>query len=679
MPDNYTLLPPSTGELPPSNSAPIFDVEDGRILPLPDPTQPVGEEVLATLSANEHTPAPRGPDQNGPIIPATNPAQPSNGHTENGAASVQTLSQYTATAPVEETASPAPEPPPPLEGADAPKPPPPPAADVLTAEDAFVAPCAKNATRTMNACRFILDHGHRLVLSWGNDEAAPGVHVINDNGRLDVGPLLGMLTETARKYLAGCLGLEKEDFRITTTDARGLDSVEGWNSVKQVLRAAHSRLEKQGLVPDGLVVVPRDVFDANLRYMGAPNGVIDLHQARLLSAREVRENQAFVTCEIPDDYNSQATHPAVDIIMPEKPASPEIDWWYRMRGVMVTRSPNREIIVQMNRGGSGKTTIANGDKAALGRSYVRTIPVSTFVKSRFNSGPSSHNGGMLGFRSPVRIGYMAESDGEMSVPDLNLVGGGEGEMPARDVSEKTVYFRPTAHLVIQSNTPEEGETGGVKLKLSRKGGASAQSALRDRLKFIAMPLLTEEEKNPGYVDGGLRDGFGDANPDPDDARRRRQAWVARTVRQAKAMVGKDMPAPLQSMEDLAEGRRLAEADAWEKEWLPYALVPQEDPDALGVLSSAVYGSYCKWHAEQPDMDGKPVSKVAIGKAIGATYARSKDVTVRGKTDKFHPGFALNTGQYEKSAISAEGGLQGPLTDPPPKPARNCQLPIFPDS
>ena len=655
MPDNYTLLPSSMGELPPSNSASIFDVEDGRILPLPSPTQPVREEVLATLSANEHTPVPRGPDQNGPIIPATNPAQPSNGHAP---ASVQTLSEYTATAPVEETASPAPEPLPPLKGADAPKPPPPPAADVLTAEDAFVAPCAKNATRTMNACRFILDHGHRLVLSWGNDEAAPGVHVINDNGRLDVGPLLGMLTETARKYLAGCLGLEKEDFRITTTDARGLDSVEGWNSVKQVLRAAHSRLEKDGLVPDGLVVVPRDVFDANLRYMGAPNGVIDLHQARLLSAREVRENQAFVTCEIPDDYNSQATHPAVDIIMPEKPASPEMDWWYRMRGVMVTRSPNREIIVQMNRGGSGKTTIANGDKAALGRSYVRTIPVSTFVKSRFNSGPSSHNGGMLGFRSPVRIGYMGESDGEMSVPDLNLVGGGEGEMPARDVSEKTVYFRPTAHLVIQSNTPEEGETGGVKLKLSRKGGASAQSALRDRLKFIAMPRLTEEEKDPGYVDGGLRDGFGDANPDPDDARRRRQAWVARTVRQAKAMVGKEMPAPLQIMEDLAEERRLAEADAWEKEWLPYALVPQEDPDALGVLSSAVYGSYCKWHAEQPDMDGKPVSKKAIGAAIGATYARSKDVTVRGKTDKFHPGFALNTGQYEKSANFCGGGAAG---------------------
>ena len=111
MPDNYTSLPPSKEELPPSNSAPIFvDVEDGRILPLPDPTQPVGEEVLATLSANEHTPAPRGPDQNGPIIPATNPAQPPNGHTANGHA------------PVAETASPTkpPAPLPPIEGADKP-------------------------------------------------------------------------------------------------------------------------------------------------------------------------------------------------------------------------------------------------------------------------------------------------------------------------------------------------------------------------------------------------------------------------------------------------------------------------------------------------------------------------------------------------------------------------------
>ena len=610
--------------------------------------------------APDHEPAPSGAG-----------AAFQNGHAP---ASVQTLSEYTAAAPVEETASPAPAPPPPLEGADAPQPPPPPAVDVLSAEDAFVAPCAKNATRTTNACRFILDHGHRLVLSWGDDEDPPGVHVLSETGRLEVGPLLGMLTETARKYLAGCLGLEKNDFRIATADARNLDSVEGWKSTKQVLRAAHSRLEREGLLPDGLVVVARDVFDADLRYMGAPNGVIDLHQARLLSAHEVKERQAFVTCSIPDDYDPRAQHPAVDIIMPEKPASPEMDWWYRMRGVMLTRSPNREIVVQMNEPGSGKTTVANGDKKSLGRHYCCTIPGSTFVKSRYGAGPGSHNGGMLGFRCPCRIGYMGEGNGEMNVPDLNLVGGGEGEISARDVSEKTVYFRPTTHLVIQANIPEDGGVGEVRLNLSHRGGGDARAALRDRLKFIAMPPMTEEEKDPGYAEGGLRDGFGDDNPDPEDARRRRQAWVARSVRQAKAMVGKDMPPPLQTMEDIAEARRLAEAGAWEREWLPYALVPEEDPDVRGVLSSAVYGSYLKWHAEQPDEDGKPVSSKAVGKAVARSYAPAMAVAVRGKTVKLHPGFALNTGQREASVISEEGETAGvthendrklPITDLPP--------------
>ena len=536
--------------------------------------------------------------------------------------------------------------PPPLVGFDTPEDPSPAADDPLAAAAEFVAPGAKNTSKTMNACRFLLDHGHRLVLAWSDDENAPGVYVLSDTGRLEVGPLLGMLTDTARRYLAGCLGLEKSEFTVASRDATALDSAEGWGSVRKVLRAAHSRLDAEGLIPEGLVVIGRDDVDADLRYVGAPNGVVDLHEARLLPPVEVVERRAFVHCSIPDDYDPEATHPAVDIIMPEKPATDEMAWWYKMRGVTFSRAPNREIVVQMNPPGSGKTTFANADRASFGPDYVKTTPSTTFAKPRFSSGPGSHNSGLFAFAPPTRIVYIVEADADLHPEPMNAISGGESVTPARDVSEKITSFHVTAHMVIQANVPEGGDESSVRLNLGRRGGTDARAALAERLKFILMPALAPEARDPGFPDGNLRDGFLN-DDDPDDARRRRQAWVARSVRQAAAMAGKAMPPPLKAMEDLAEERRQAEAPAWEREWLQTALVPLVG-HANPVTAREVYHSYLRWHTAEERPAEEKATKNRIGRAVGRRYTKSIKATRNGVTEVVYPGWALNPEIPEQS-------------------------------
>ena len=638
--DDYTSSPTREESHQKSDAFDLFsDTEDGRILPLDNPTcPPLGPNGHDYRSSEGPTQVQQSrADDTGDVEEPCDREATAGPPTPVQQSNAEDAGEEEPCGEPEGTCVP------PLIGADIPVQPPPPERDIEAEADAFVVPSQLNATRTMNACRFLLDHGHRLVLAWGDDEKPPGVYVISENGRLEVGSLLGMLTETARKYLGQCLNLERSDFRVVSADARALDSAEGWKSVRQAIRAAYHRLEAMELLPPGLDVVGRDFIDADLRYMGAPNGVIDLHEGRLLSAREVRERRAYVLSQIPDDFVPDATHPAVDLIMPEKPTSEEMAWWYAMRGVGFTRAPNREIVAQLSPRNWGKTTIANGDKVSFGNAYVSGVPGTTFAKSKFGNGPGSHNTGLIGFQAPSRIRYMSDADAEMNPASLNQVSGGEATIFARDVSEKGVEFHPSAHLVIQANLPDEAGSSGAGVKFNMHGGNStAAAALVDRLKFVIMPEILEEERDLGFPDGNLRDGFLDRN-NADDSRLRRQAWVARTVRQAVAMAGKTMPPPLKSMNDFLEERRRAEGPLWGSEWLPYVLVPIGDDDSPVASSAAVYESYLRWHSENADEneDGKPASTTAIGRAIGQFYTPRSAGRVNGKPAKVYRGWTLN--------------------------------------
>ena len=143
----------------------------------------------------------------------------------------------------------------------------------------------------------------------------------------------------------------------------------------------------------------------------------------------------------------------------------------------------------------------------------------------------------------------------------------------------------------------------------------------------------------------MRDGFLDAEA-PEDARRRRQAWVARSVRQAAAMAGKVMPPPLKTMEDLAEARRMDELLPWEREWLPTALVRLKEHGAEAATPDRVYESYMAWHAR---MEGKAVvmvGKRTIGNAVKKLFGAAKSTWIpeKKKADRIHRGWMINTGE-----------------------------------
>ena len=327
------------------------------------------------------------------------------------------------------------------------------------------------------------------------------------------------------------------------------------------LRGSIARLRRAGLLPKSLVIKRRQEINANLRYMGAPNGVVDLYTGQFLPPDQARET--FTTVQIPDPYDPQATHPDVDAIMPEVPTSPEMEWWYRARGVIFTTPPARQFIVMLTPPQSGKTVWANCDRDSFGPAHVSSIGPQTLQKSA-HSGPTSYNNGLLLFGKVMRVLYQPETKGNQDVGLINLVTGGERAFPARGIRAAEVMVEPTAHLIMQSNLPEAGAPE-LRFGISSTSDASEAAALREGMYLLPMPQIPEDQQNRAYLDISALNTPGSAVF--------RQAWVARTVRQCMAMAGQPWPDRLESQKRALDDLRRRETDPWVSEWLETLLVP----------------------------------------------------------------------------------------------------------
>ena len=85
----------------------------------------------------------------------------------------------------------------------------------------------------------------------------------------------------------------------------------------------------------------RDELDADLRYLGARNGVIDLYSGRLLPPEE--GGKALVTFQCPTTFDPEATSPDVDRLFAH--LSPDLRrYWWRVLGYHLLGNPPVEHI-----------------------------------------------------------------------------------------------------------------------------------------------------------------------------------------------------------------------------------------------------------------------------------------------------------------------------------------------
>jgi hypothetical protein len=465
-------------------------------------------------------------------------------------------------------------------------------------------PSRENATEAANSIRFLVDHSDRLVVAYDPDDLLPAdVYAYTEEGTLAVGPLEGMLLETSRRHMELVQALPKGAWGRAEIlrHARILDDVRRLPVVIANVRAAIALLRKKGFLPTTLVIKRRRDINASLRYLGTPKGVLDLYTGQVLPPDEARAT--FTAAQIPDDYDPEATHPDVDVIMPEVPTSPEMEWWYRARGLMFTRGPEKEFVVMLTPPDSGKTVIANADRDSFGEAYVSDIRPETLQKDH-HSGPTSYNDGLLNFGNGMRMLFVPEGKGTQNTTLLNLVTGGERSFLARGIKEKEVRVRATAHLVMQANLPEGGEPE-IQFGVAGRSDADAAAALRERMYLLPMPRIPQEQRNPAYLSISA-DG-------KEGSQEFRQAWVARTVRQCMAMVDQPWPARLGSQARALADLQHRETDAWLTEWLENALVYCAGSQ---VHSKEVYADYEAWYEEN---GGEQQTQRAVTQAATEKY------------------------------------------------------------
>ena len=183
------------------------------------------------------------------------------------------------------------------------------------------------------ALRFLADHGDGLV--GASDPAGrvdASIYRTTAAGPLDpVGDdeVAVLMLRSQGRYLAEAgrespAGLSP----VQVAHAQLMGSERAPGLVRRNLRAAFLALQDRSAAPAGYRQVSIADIDGDTRYLGAPNGVVDLSTGALLTGRGA--SSILVCRRLPDPYDPDARHADVDAdCLPASPRGTGTRWWAR--------------------------------------------------------------------------------------------------------------------------------------------------------------------------------------------------------------------------------------------------------------------------------------------------------------------------------------------------------------
>ena len=522
-----------------------------------------------------------------------------------------------------------------------------------------------HTTEPANGRRFLADFGDQLTIAYDEDDPCVDIYALEADGRLSGMRARTLLMQTGQRYLlAACKKsgqrLTEKDHFVVYRDACLVNQTSYFDKMRRVIRMVLMQLDEAG-VRHGVRMVQRAEMDANRRYLGAPNGIIDLHTGRLVLPEEARG--LLVSASIPDDYDPDALHPDADRLFPPVNEG-DADALHRQRiyAAALQNWPRRQLIAELCPSDSGKTTEKNAVQRALGDQYVVEMDPVAWAPSNRRYGGDPHNGDRLKLRLPARISYTSEISGEIDGDFLKKAAGGEAYISARNVAEKRVTFRPSAFAWLQTNINRDHDgTESAVLNLGIHGTSDDAAAIRSRVKLITRPVVDGKCIDPKLVDRG-------GNLDDPDDRRFRQAVAARLVAYCAAHSGQPFPEDTPTMEERLHEQAQREMPRWQREWLPNVLtaVPEdggEIADGESATSVQIYQDLVSWWRDNGD--GKPPNNAVVGKATAAFYKvkpvkRQRRVGGKLQTFSVYPGFVMTDGIVsERQSPGAKQGSQAP--------------------
>ena len=345
-----------------------------------------------------------------------------------------------------------------------------------------------HVTPVATAERFILKQGYRLLLSWDHRQQQ---EVFGDNGSgcwsdrtSDLEDYLAtgakeFAQEATAAYMSGEIPLG--DHRMAVSWAKRGQGPFAWHETFQSVGAAVVALGRQGRLPAGFTEAKEFELDQNKRYLGAPNGVIDLDTGDLLTGDAARSK--LVTRSVPDPYNPNAQHPAVDGLLAHLDDEHR-DWILAAVAYALRGNPNRRIYVLEGPPGGGKTTLLNAVRACLGSvkagGYGFTLQENALVLDKW-SNANAHTSHLVDFTGG-RIATASDipTDRRLDNNLLKRVSGTE-LMATREVGEMAGPEKlATATLFIAMNP------GGLEVM------DLTEAALYERIRILPYPELPPE-------------------------------------------------------------------------------------------------------------------------------------------------------------------------------------------
>ena len=474
---------------------------------------------------------------------------------------------------------------------------------------AYTAVGINNATDLSAVARIIAHAPRELAVSTDKSpQVRSGViYGITPHGSLSQVRGLQIALDAGRHYSAAIAASATEHGRYLKDllrDAAKMLSGRGIDAAEKHLAGYLAQLP----LPRELTQLTHDRIDSDTTVIGTSSGVVLLSdRPEILPPHEALERAVAATTGV--EWVPGASHPVVDAVLPpwDSMEAYSEPWW---RGVALSVSirtlPARLILVELCAKGTGKSTWRGIVRGALG-DYASTMASDELARRERPGGGSEHNGGLLAIR-PARVCILSEFETRASSRLLREISGGE-EVWVRQIRGAGSMLKPTAHLWIQGNLPEEATEEAAAASLGMHGDGDSAAAVRDRVRMLVRSGLADP--NPSL----LREAI---SPSPAV----RVAALARIIEYCAAYRPQDLPPPDDAQREAAEAQAQREEPPLHR-WLREQVLPADGEflPSLRLLRDA-----------QQAM-GNRTTQTAVGRAMtkvhGAQSRHSTDRTQRG--------------------------------------------------
>ena len=275
------------------------------------------------------------------------------------------------------------------------------------------------------------------------------------------------------RFEAWNAGLEEKAVGPTLAAISRIKNPRMIEPVQKMLGAALRVLREEGDRCLDVTTCRAEELDADMRYLGVANGVVNLHTGELVPPEQARGH--LVTLRCPVEYHRSAMHPALDKLFAAW--SPVLmTWWRGVLGYALRGLPKR-LYFAVGPPDSGKSTLGTALSKVLGR-YMRTAAPDVLQK-RTRSSETQLTPGLRVWHRPTRIVWINEIK-ETAINErlTNDLAGGGDRLAARGLHEGLVEEDVTATTFATCN-PESIPH----LKLTNSG-------MRSRYRELQYPKAT---------------------------------------------------------------------------------------------------------------------------------------------------------------------------------------------